>query len=150
MEYAYTLGENDKVVSMERGVLYHLRHKHPVVDAVGILRRMDKRKYHLVFIQVSMSKYSRHHTKIEDIYDKVDCIELKNSSHTSILEFYKSMTSPPVTARKAFYLYISPMEVDNKSSKLLTGYVYPDLKIGVTPKLSNTNSLISTIVSQFS
>lgn len=61
VEYAYTLGDNDKVVSMECGVLYHLRHKHPVVDAIGILRRMDKRKYHLVFIQVSMSKYSGHH-----------------------------------------------------------------------------------------
>ena len=85
VEYVCTLGSNEKLVSMEYGVLYHLRCKHPVVDAVGILKRTDKMKNHLVFIQVSMSKYYSHSSKIQDLYDEsVDCIELKNTTDTCI------------------------------------------------------------------
>ena len=58
-------------------MLYHLRYKHPVIDTVGVLKRQDKRKYHLVFIQISMSTYS---SKIEDLYAKIDCKELKSDS----------------------------------------------------------------------
>lgn len=57
VDYLHTLQNGEILASMENGVLYHLRYNHPVIDAVGLLRRKDKKKYYLVFIQVSMSKY---------------------------------------------------------------------------------------------
>ena len=150
IQYLYSLGIDEKLTNMETGVLYHLRHKHPVIDAVGILKRQDKKKYHLVFIQVSMSKYSSHSSKIEDLYRMIGCKELKTSSFASIFDFYMSMTAALVKMRKAFYIYVSPFEVGPEASNQLIGYIYPDLKIGVMPKLSETESLVSRIVSQFS
>ena len=73
---------------MEYGVLYHSRYKHPIVDAVGILKRIDKIKYHLVFIQISMSKYYSHSSKIEDLYESVDCMELKNHQYYIYVYIY--------------------------------------------------------------
>ena len=62
IRYLYSLGIDEKLTNMEAGVLYHLRHRHPVIDAVGILKR-----------QVSMSKYSNHSSKIQDLYGTIDC-----------------------------------------------------------------------------
>ena len=106
IQYLYSLGIDEKLTNMEAGVLYHLRHRHPVIDAVGILKRQDKKKYHLVFIQISMSKYSSHSSKIEDLFGTIDCKELKTSSFASIFDFYMSMTTTSVKTRKAFYIYV--------------------------------------------
>lgn len=123
IQYLYSLETDEKLTSMETGVLYYLRHRHLVINAVGILKRQDKKKHHLVFIQISMSKYSSHSSKIEDLYGMIDCKELKTSGFASIFDFYMSMTTPSVKARKAFYIYVLPSEVGPKPSKLLMGYI---------------------------
>ena len=142
VQYLHSLGIDEKLTNMETGVLYHLRHRHPVIDTVSILKRKDKKKYHLVFIQISMSKYLSHSSKIEDLYGMIECKELKTSGFASIFDFYTSMTTASVQARKTFFIYVSPSEVGPKASKLLIGYVYSGLKIGVMPKLSETNNLV--------
>lgn len=145
IHYLCALGTNEKLTCMEAGVLYHLHHKHPVIDAVGVLKRRDRRKHHLVFIQISLSKYSSHSSKIEDLYVKIDCNEL-NSKFSSIFQYYMEITENLIKSKKAFYVYVSPAEVPPKVSKLLTRYKYPDLRVGVIPKLSETNNLVSRVV----
>ena len=134
---------------LERGVLYHLRYKHPVIDAVGVLKRRDKRKHHLVFIQVSLSRYSGHSSKIQNLYHHIDCSELK-LNFSSLFQYYMSITENLVKSRNAFYIYVSPCEVSPKASKLLTKYKNPSLRVGMIPKISETNNLITRITLQFS
>ena len=103
--YLYSLGIDEKLTNMEAGVLYHLRHRHPVIDAVGILKRQDKKKYHLVFIQISMSKYSNHSSKIEDLFGTIDCKELKTSSFAFIFDFYVNDYNISQNKKGILYLF---------------------------------------------
>ena len=97
-----------------------------------------------------MSKYSGHSSKFEDLYRMIDCKELKTSGKQNLFDFYISLTTGVVKARKAFYIYVSPCEVGRKASKLLMGYTYPNLKIGVIPRLSEINRVVSKILLQLS
>ena len=149
IDYLWTMNVGEMLPKMEKGMLYHLRHNHPVIDAVGLLRRTDKSKYHLIFVQVSMTKYASHSSKIKDLFRVVDCKELKASKSASILEHYKSMITETAQGREAFYMYVCPSEVgkDNISQGLKEEY--EELRITVIPEQSETNQVISNIVSRF-
>ena len=69
---------------MRKNELYELRVMHPTIDGVGLLREEGSCEDWLVFIQVSLSHYSRHCSKLPDIFKnkystKSMPLELKNS-----------------------------------------------------------------------
>ena len=49
-------------------VLYKLRYAHPAIDGVGFLTETSTNKVWLVFIQVSLSSYQHHNSKLKDIH----------------------------------------------------------------------------------
>ena len=72
-----------------KSILYQLRFGHPVVDAVGLLPDQHN-KYFLVFIQVFLSKYSDHKSKVHDIFKyKTNSSELLD--HKNFFDYYKSL-----------------------------------------------------------
>ena len=81
-----TLQTGEVLKNMTSGVLYHLRYKHPVIDGVGIMERGKTKKKWLVMIQVSLSSYKSHRSKISDIAKYLPCPELKHSSHGWVVE----------------------------------------------------------------
>ena len=56
---------SDVITELSHGMLYHLKYTYPVIDAVGYLDVDNVAS--LVFVQVSLSPYSSHSTKMSDL-----------------------------------------------------------------------------------
>ena len=59
---------SELIAKLEVGILIHLRYTYPVIDAVGYLCVDGEPS--LVFMQISLSKYSQHDTKLKDLLVK--------------------------------------------------------------------------------
>ena len=107
--------------SMNKSVLYQLRNRHPACDGVGLLQEAGGATY-LVLVQVSLSIYSKHRSKLKHLFQvpkgKLPP-ELKDNKSKNVYEYYRQMVSSDV---KTIYLYISPlMHGNNCSNEELAG-----------------------------
>ena len=105
------LKQGEMVNEMMSGCLYHLRYRHPVIDGIGVFETEGTSKRWLVFIQISLSTYANHGTKISDLFRFVKCPELK-TPETTIFEYYKGM-NPKVKQKRCVYVYASPKEINS-------------------------------------
>lgn len=96
--------DTNNIEKMTCGVLYHLRYTYPVIDGVGFFHIEGRKKSSLVFIQVSLSKYSRHETKLSDLLTK----KAPECSGKCILQHYRDLCPSGLCTKKALYVYISP------------------------------------------
>ena len=88
------------------GYLYHLKFTYPVIDAVGYLE-VDQIPL-LVFVQVSLSPYVAHKTKLEDLFST----PAPEDEEKTILDYCKGLTSKDTGRRcskiSALYVYVTP------------------------------------------
>lgn len=88
----FTLVENmqtgEILHCMTSGILYRLRYKHPAIDAIRVMEKDRKKKQWLVLIQVSLSPYAVHRSKIGNLLKYTQCPELNCSDHNTILNYY--------------------------------------------------------------
>jgi hypothetical protein len=88
------------------GTLYMLRPFHPAIDAIF------KHENTVYLIQLSVSKYNQHESKIESIYN----IASAESKDQQIKEYYSTISNCSSCA----YVYISPNEVDGNLLKQMS------------------------------
>jgi hypothetical protein len=88
--------------------LYELPKGHPAIDAVGIFEYGGEK--FLVMIQVSISTYSTHDSKFQDIYGN-----LKGQTNKSIQQYYFNLAD---NIHHCVYLYLSGKEVCSESDVL--------------------------------
>jgi hypothetical protein len=97
------------------GVLYYLRPCHPVIDAVAYIEMAESPW--LVLIQVSLSDYKSHSSKLCDLKNSLTGVEKSlNNGPNSWLEYYRSFI--PESKRedcKCVYVYVSPKEYIGKT-----------------------------------
>lgn len=92
----------DRVTVMPIGMVYHLTYTYPVIDGVGYLKALGSENLSLVFIQVSISPYTQHKTKLIDLFDHA----APEDPNKSILQYYKELCSESI--QETLYVYVSP------------------------------------------
>ena len=93
---SYVCRKSDTLIKLDRSVLYQLRYKHPVIDGIGILQ--DERNVSwLAFIQISLSPYLSHHTKVTDLFEHHVCRETPSGSDKirTLYSYYVEMCDVP-------------------------------------------------------
>ena len=101
---------NEPLTNMNEGILYHLRDKHPVIDAVGIFKEKASRKEWLLMVQVSLSSYTRHKSKAVNLLDSVTGPEnfYRQEKNWNWLQYYSHLGA---TTSNRMYIYICPDEI---------------------------------------
>lgn len=91
------------------GSLVQLREKHPVIDAVGRLKDQGGKEW-LVLMQVSLSKYDQHKSKVGDLYNTITWPESVSATKVdcSWLQYYRNLCNSTLDC---MYVYISPKEL---------------------------------------
>ena len=100
-----------------------------VIDAVGYLRMShtsSSKKVTLVFVQVSISKYSRHETKKEDLYT----CKAPEDPTKHIINYFTELIPPGFKCVGTVYVYISP-HAHSKNQKFSGEVQYADKYISV-------------------
>jgi len=138
----HNLKDSELLTGMNKGVLYHLQYRHPVIDGVGLLEMEGKIEPWLVFIQVSLSSYTNHRSKMPDLFQRVMCPELKSSDKT-IFSYYYKMNSE-VLKKRYLYVYISPKE--NDVENFITGHTQHKIKHALVQEGSVTQIQLQKIV----
>ena len=77
--------DSTEIQQLTPGTLYHLRYTYPVIDAIGYLK--FNHAYVLVFVQVSLSEYPRHKTKMEHL----ETVMAPEDQDKTILDFSQSL-----------------------------------------------------------
>ena len=83
------------------GKLYHLAFTYPVIDGVGYLESSWE-TISLIFVQVTLSKYSLHETKLTDLF-KVKAPKIK-----TVLDYFKDLRPTGCKKYNILYVYASP------------------------------------------
>jgi hypothetical protein len=105
---------NLPVVGLVKNVLYSLRPCHPVIDAVAYVEASESPW--LVLVQVSLSDYKSHKSKLCDLKNGLAGVEKRRvkstgNSSKNWLEYYRSIVpADKRDACKCMYVYISPEE----------------------------------------
>ena len=84
--------------TMHKNTLYELRVLHPTIDGVGYLKEQGSDQEWLVFIQVFLSKYARHYSKLTDLFTnkhsmKSMAVEMKYTKKKTLFGFYRSLAN---------------------------------------------------------
>lgn len=107
--------EVDVIAELLLGTLYHLKYTYPVIDAVGYLEVDGVPS--LVFVQVSLSQYSSHSTKINDL----TTTKAPENKRKSILKYCQDMIKSTQRRKKKspelLYVYVTPPELTSPSNK---------------------------------
>lgn len=87
----YKTGETTKLLLK---TLYELRSCHPIIDFIGYLQDSNSNTMWLVFIQISLMKYSNHKAQLGNIFKRnpmkgTTPKELKNCSQLSYYSYYR-------------------------------------------------------------
>jgi hypothetical protein len=102
---------NCPVRGLPEGVLVFLRSFHPVIDAVAYVR-VDDIPW-LVLIQVSLSDYKHHKSKVNNLKDEITgCEKYRVSTGINWLEYYRQQV--PESGKeglKCIYIYVSPEDL---------------------------------------
>ena len=155
VEVRTTMKLDEPVRELKPGVLYHLRPLHPVIDAVGYLRGKDNISW-LVLVKVSLSDYSHHDSKAEDLLKPpVKCELTVDKEANTWLQYYRGRIKAVSmeTKVKQLYIYVSPGEFieDGKVHETLEKYshlsVADDFFFGLVLKSSKTARLVDKYVS---
>ena len=114
------------LLQIKKGVMYHLRDGHPVIDGIGLLEN-EAGEYWLVYIQISIRQYGQHRPNLavmlstkkgETGYNEI----ASPDGPDSIFEYYKQMINGTSSSVAGYiYLYISTktvydINIDNSSS----------------------------------
>ena len=158
------------LTKMVKGVLYHLRMKHPVIDAVGLLTDARNTDW-LVMLQISLAPYRKHSSKAQNLFEKVKAPEL-TCTHTagcSILTYYRMLAADTIASGSGgasteagsgnsstqhspstMYIYISPENVGSPEDLKESGISAKtkELYLGVVLKNSDTHYFIERQVAQ--
>ena len=107
--------ECSPTTSLTKNCLYQVRPFHPVIDAVAYVEVQNKPW--LLLIQVSLSTYKSHKSKLINLFDDVKGAEAKvfKADHLSWLDYYIRLV--PATAQtdlQYMYIYISPKDLIEK------------------------------------
>ena len=133
------------LTGLAEGVLYQLRSCHPVIDAVAYIKK-DSIQW-LLLIQVSLSAYKDHDSKVEDLNNPViGCEKVRLTSNPKRRKRAETKTNPPAkkrkikpeeeidwlkyyydmlprgTTTKCVYIYISPKNIVEKEVSDLKEY----------------------------
>jgi len=114
------------LTTMNVGFLYQLRARHPQIDGLGLLCEEKQKKQWLVFVQVSISLYKDHKSKLSKLTHVCQQRpqELsKVTGRTTLFSYYKNIAKISEDTNILF-LYISTAEVYGES----TTTVLPDLR----------------------
>ena len=138
------------IQKLYKSVLFQLRFGHPVIDGVGLLFDQQNKCF-LVFIQVSLSTYSDHKSKVYDLFKyKSNSPELKK--HPNLFEYYQSLAKtayPKFNRKNCLYIYISPMNAWDESDKpileLLQKHAGSMVKVGVMYKSSHLYQFLKNV-----
>lgn len=148
------------LTNMVKGILYFLRVKHPVIDAVGVFADNAEQRDWLVMLQISLSSYQQHRSKSQNLHDKVKGPESTVCPGSSWLEYYKKLAdkaiapATPTPANsdsteteaclRAIYVYISPANFNDSPEILKDCGVKArnNFFLGLIVKDSNTHNLI--------
>lgn len=86
--------EQENLTKFTLNIMYRLRNNHPVINGVGIFSTEATDECYLVFVQVSISKYSTHDPRLNSLFtnnrDTRGCKELK----TSFLKLLSTSNEP--------------------------------------------------------
>jgi len=95
---------SDKCDSAMIGVLYHLNYTYPVIDGVGYLKCNNGRENDVavLFIQVSLSKYYNHSTKLEDLLE----YPAPDDAGKTIFDHYLTLCPKSYRIREFLYVYV--------------------------------------------
>ena len=136
------MNNNECVDNMTVGVLYYLRYKHPVID--GVLKVGGKKK-RLILLQISLSKYDKHGSKIGDLQRQIKCLEA-NSRNENILNYYQRLAG--ISNKYTIYLYVAPDEIGENAKALKKGRKDAEksgIQVGVVASKTPTHDLIDKI-----
>ena len=92
----------------------------------------------LVFIQILLSPYSRHHSKLSDLLKNLVCSESKCNDTATLFEYYMTMCKDVM----ALYVYLSPKEVNGKCNKMILQRSKKEIMFAVTAKGSDTAKVV--------
>ena len=83
--------EGEAFNSIAMNGLVHLRNSHPVIDAVARLKDHNDNRW-LLLVQVSLSWYARHRSKVADLLKSITWPEKENRADTvSWMKYYEDM-----------------------------------------------------------
>ena len=142
----------EPLTNMTEGVLYHLREKHPVIDAVGKFKEAKGQKVWLLMVQVSLSSYTQHRSKAANLLDRVTGPE-STTTTTNWLEYYSHLGTTP--KETCMYVYVSPDEIEQEGQ--LPSHTLAetgqrsrteDLFLGLVANRTETAKTITTMVAQ--
>ena len=118
------------LTKMDKNILYHLREKHPVINAVGKL--LDGDTAWLLLIQVSLSEYAKHESKAVNLNDSVTGREkMEDPEGSNWLTYYRKIS-------KCMYVYISPKQISSDTQS-----PYEILSTGLSTIQTRTTKLAS-------
>ena len=86
---------------MSLGVLYHLRYTYPIIDGIGYLKVNETPS--IIFVQISLSEYKHHSTKLKDLSE----YQAPEDKSKTILQYYRSKVCSKRNIQ-LLYLYVSP------------------------------------------
>jgi hypothetical protein len=133
---------NTPVKELRKNVLYHLRPKHPAIDAVGFF--VLNEEPWLLMIQTSLSPYKNHESKAEDLKNPISGCERESGSKAKDwLAYYRGCVDKNDGLR-CMYVYISPeecLDIGRPSDRLVQAE-FKDLYLGLVLKSSKSASFI--------
>lgn len=134
--------KSETLKALDKSVLYQSRYKHPVIDVIGILED-ERHVWWLVFLQISLSPYSSHHSKLIDLFKHHVCPELTADDDT-LYEYYIAMCEDVVP----IYVYLSPKEVYEEGYReLIRRRSKENVNFAVIPKGSDTSKEVEIVAS---
>ena len=108
--------EGEALNSIGINSLVHLRDSHPVIDAVAKLKDQNNNQW-LLLVQVSLSCYARHHSKVGDLLKSITWPEKENrATSANWMQYYQDMCEP---GTKTMYVYISPNQIDDNPEDVM-------------------------------
>jgi len=108
---SFTMVNLNQVTGVKVDELYELERAHRIVDFVGHLRACSGEEW-LLFIQISLQNYTKHKSKLVDVFKK-NSGNTTNRSWSMYTEYRnKYSISRKDSSKKVLLLYISPTETD--------------------------------------
>ena len=107
------------LTQLQTGILYELRTRHPALDAVGLLNEKGTAKSWLVFIQISLTEYKHHRSKISNILippksKKSMPPEISSSAAKTLYSYYRNLAnlSSRDNDKDVIFVHVSPQDTD--------------------------------------
>ena len=154
--FAAPITEQKPLKELKEGIIYQLRPLHPVIDAVAYVHdknvreknKDDKKEAWLLLIQVSLSSYSSHKSKADDLLKTPTGCE-RSRDCSNWIQYYRDCITAKGTDINVMYVYISPEEyiTEGKVSERLHALgvlsALNDFSFGLVESHSSTATFVS-------